>query len=158
MKFHWPNVGGILTLCKPLKIFMSDGKKLRIVRGLCLAAQMTSVVSKNELTLSLNKLESLLWRCWFAQCQRMPGFALMATHWHGAYTTGTTAHLRRRKEMVSEAEGCVSKQILIKELQQIFRNVETFKRLHKPYGTTCNYSAISDIHILQLTVIHALGC
>jgi hypothetical protein len=30
----------------------------------------------------------LLWRCWFARCQRKPGFALMATHWHGSNRTG----------------------------------------------------------------------
>jgi hypothetical protein len=32
-----------------------------------------------------------------------------------------------RKEMASEGERCVSKEILLKELEQIFRNLETVK-------------------------------
>jgi hypothetical protein len=34
-----------------------------------------------------------------------------------------------RKEIASEGEGCVSKEILIKELQQTFQNLETVKQL-----------------------------
>jgi hypothetical protein len=33
-----------------------------------------------------------------------------------------------KEEIAAEGEGCVSKEILIKELEQMFRNLETFKQ------------------------------
>jgi hypothetical protein len=41
--------------------------------------------------------------------------------------TGTTG-TDEKEETVSEGEGCVSKEILIKELEQLFRNLETVKQ------------------------------
>jgi hypothetical protein len=45
-----------------------------------------------------------------------------------------TAYLWRREEIVSDGEGCVSKEILIKEFQQMFQNLENVKHLYKPHG------------------------
>jgi hypothetical protein len=46
-------------------------------------------------------------------------------------------HTYDEKDVESEEEGCVSKEILIKELKKMFPNLETVKQQHNGFRCEC---------------------
>jgi hypothetical protein len=58
----------------------------------------------------------------------MPGFAFTATFWGGLIELDQQHTYVEKEAIPSEGEGCVAKEIVIKKLEQMFRNLEAVKQ------------------------------